>query len=178
MKGLVLALGLVLVITYLWVMSVFKKRDSAQDALQFVDSWLEKKIALITQLLALQPMCDEQEELAKTIEKISLDLTQDYARFNYSAIELHFQNMILLHNEMMSFLEAVEGSHQSVQHIGLLEMIQSYQDLEASIKDAYQFYNVSVSELNTAVQVFPGSLMASLLRMEIMPLYPISRGDV
>ncbi|MCL1125507.1 LemA family protein [Shewanella surugensis] len=176
MKGLVLVIGLVFVISYLWAMSLFKKRDAAQEALHIMDGFLAKQITLVTQLLASQLKDDtEQGARVTAIDKISIQLAGDYDTLNHSAIEQHFYGMLMLNQTMLPFLTELETNNQLVQEAGLLETVQSYQDLGHSIKDAYQFYNVSVSELNTAVHVFPGSLIASLMRVESMPLYPIKR---
>ncbi len=53
----------------------------------------------------------------------------------------------------------------------MLQAMQTYNEVEAHISAARRFYNAAVSELNNAVEIFPGSIIASMANIRIMPFY-------
>ena len=56
----------------------------------------------------------------------------------------------------------------------MLQAMQTYNEVEAHISAARRFYNSAVSELNTAVEIFPGSIIASMASIKVMPFYEVS----
>jgi len=53
----------------------------------------------------------------------------------------------------------------------LLEAQQTWAETEAQITAARRFYNAAVNQLNNAVQIFPGPLIAGLAGVKSMPLF-------
>ena len=49
--------------------------------------------------------------------------------------------------------------------------MESLNEIEAQIAAARRFYNSSVTELNNAVQIFPGNIIASLVNVKELPFY-------
>lgn len=172
MEGIILALGLLLVLTYLWIMSLFKKRDATLEALDTIDSYV---LAQINLLLKLQgsAILSIEEDVNVSIVAISNDLKANYDKLDLKSVERHFSDMANFGLLTQSILRDIAQNNPLVQETALLQGIQTYQDLAESIKDAYQYYNVVVSEFNTAVNVFPGVIIAYVLRVKSLPLYPI-----
>ena len=53
----------------------------------------------------------------------------------------------------------------------MLQAMQTYNEVEAQLSAARRFYNSAVSELNTAVEIFPGSIIAKMANVKVMPFY-------
>ncbi|WP_299489823.1 LemA family protein [uncultured Shewanella sp.] len=170
MEGIVFAMGLLLVMTYLWIMSLFKKRQAVLDALGIIDSYVAKQTNLIDELLALKI-----EVSMVSIIAITRRLKADYKKLKQVEVTQHFVDMQTFEQLMQPILSKLENNRELTQQAAVFQTIQSYQELAELIKGAYQFYNVAVSEFNTAVNVFPGVMIAYILRVNTMPLYPIKR---
>ncbi|WP_299009292.1 LemA family protein [uncultured Shewanella sp.] len=172
MEGIILALGILLVITYLWIMSLFKKRDATLEALDTIDSYVLAQINLLLKWQGSAILLME-EEVKAALADIANDLKVDYDKLNWKSVERHFADMLHFEQLTQSALKEMVQNSPLVQETELLRGVQTYQDLAESIKDAYQYYNVVVSEFNTAVNAFPGVIIAYLLRVKSLPLYPI-----
>ncbi|WP_298776007.1 hypothetical protein [uncultured Shewanella sp.] len=172
MEGIILVFGLILVITYLWVMSLFKKRDATLEALDAIDSFVMAQINLIQKCQEMRLLSINEDDKAAII-KLSSGLQADYDKLNFESVEQHFLDRERFEQLVQSILEEIVQNSALVQKTDLLQEVQIYHDLAESVKDAYQYYNVSVSEFNTAVNIFPGMVIAYLLRVKSLPLYPI-----
>ena len=53
----------------------------------------------------------------------------------------------------------------------MLQAQQTYNEVEAQIAAARRFYNAAVAELNNAIQIFPGNLLAGYAKAKPMPFF-------
>ena len=53
----------------------------------------------------------------------------------------------------------------------MTQVIKAYQDVEDNISAARRFYNSAVNELQNAVDIFPCSMIASVINIGAMPFY-------
>ena len=53
----------------------------------------------------------------------------------------------------------------------MIEAQRGWAEAEAQITAARRFYNAAVTDLNNAVQVFPGSILAALAGARTMPYF-------
>ena len=53
----------------------------------------------------------------------------------------------------------------------MLQAQRTYNEVEEHIAAARRFYNSSVTSLNNAIRIFPGSLIAQIAKVQQMPLY-------
>ena len=53
----------------------------------------------------------------------------------------------------------------------MLQALQTYNKVEAQIAAAQRFYNAAVAELNNAIQIFPGNLLAGYAKAKPMPFF-------
>ena len=59
-----------------------------------------------------------------------------------------------------------------------IELQRELADTENKIQAARRFYNTNVRDLNTAVESFPGNLVASLFRFEPREFFELGGGDL
>ncbi|MCK5096048.1 MAG: LemA family protein, partial [Candidatus Pacebacteria bacterium] len=50
-------------------------------------------------------------------------------------------------------------------------------DTENKIQAARRFYNANVRDLNTAVQVFPGNIIAGMFKFEVREFFELEEGS-
>lgn len=55
---------------------------------------------------------------------------------------------------------------------------QTFNSVEGHIAAARRFYNTAVTRLNNRVQIFPGSLVAKILRIRQMPLFELESAEM
>ena len=55
----------------------------------------------------------------------------------------------------------------------MLEAQKTYREVESNIAAARRFYNSAVTRLNTAVQIFPGSVIAGMAGVRPMPFFEL-----
>ena len=55
----------------------------------------------------------------------------------------------------------------------IVQAQRTYGEVESQIAAARRFYNAAVNSLNTAVEVFPGSLIANMAGVRPMPFYEV-----
>ena len=53
----------------------------------------------------------------------------------------------------------------------LIEAQQTWTEIEAQITAARRFYNAAVNQLNNAIQIFPGQLIAAVAGVKSMPFF-------
>ena len=55
---------------------------------------------------------------------------------------------------------------------------ETYEEVEGHISAARRFYNAAVGDLNNAVQIFPGSLIAGWANVRAMPFYEVDDPEI
>ncbi|QSX40812.1 LemA family protein [Shewanella cyperi] len=178
MEGLLLGLGLLLILTYLWYVSLLKKRATAREALQSVDHQLSKRSQLITTLLArAQTEMAHEQPLPADIIKLQEQTDGPYQPQDARALQQHLQAADQLHGKMSLLFAQLENTPTLLTDSVLLQSMQAYSELETQLCSARRFYNAAVTELNTAVAIFPGSIIARLANIGPMPFYEAGEAD-
>jgi LemA protein len=138
MDGVLLGLGLVVIIAYLWYVSLVKKRNAGREALSGIDVQLKKRANVVPNILTIaKKFMDHEKSLLTEITELRTQVTN------------------------------------------------SYDTGDADEINARRFYNAAVTELNNAVEIFPGSIIASMANIKVMPFYeadeaakaPVNAGD-
>lgn len=76
MEGLLLGLGLVVIITYLWYVSLIKKRNAVREALSGIDVQLKKRANLVPNMLKIaQKFMDHEKSLLTEITALRTQVT-------------------------------------------------------------------------------------------------------
>ena len=53
----------------------------------------------------------------------------------------------------------------------MVQAMQTYNEVEEHIAAARRFYNSAVNDLNNAVEIFPSSLIANMLKIQAYPFF-------
>ncbi|MGL6013153.1 MAG: LemA family protein [Shewanella oncorhynchi] len=175
MEKLLLGLTLIFIVTYLWYVSLVKKRNTALEALSGIDVQLTKRADLVPNILKIAKRFMEHEKsLLTEITELRTQLSHNYNKADPSAVKEHLVQAERLNDKMSTLMVNVENYPELKSDNTMLRAMQTYNEVEAHISAARRFYNSAVSELNTAVEIFPGSIIASMASIKVMPFYEVS----
>lgn len=173
-----IVLGAVLIGSYIWYASLIGKRNRAREALSGVDAQLKQRFDLIPSVLTIaQKFMEHEKALITDITALRTAAAQPYDRNDANAVREHLQNTQALSSKMGSLMLNVENYPTLKSDQTMVQAMQTYNEVEAQITAARRFYNSSVTELNNAVQIFPGNLIASLAGVKEMPFFEASEAE-
>lgn len=172
MEKLLLGLALIFIVTYLWYVSLVKKRNTALEALSGIDVQLTKRADLVPNILKIaKRFMDHEKSLLTEITELRTQLSRNYNKADPNAVKEHLVQAEQLNDKMGALMVNVENYPELKSDNTMLQAMQTYNEVEAHISAARRFYNSAVSELNTAVEIFPGSIIASMASIKVMPFY-------
>jgi LemA protein len=164
--------GILLVIFYLWYVSLITKRNNAREALSGIDVQLRKRSDLIPNILTVAKRFMQHElQIMNEITELRTKVDKNYDKANPAQVKEHFASAELLTGKLGQFMLNVENYPDLKSNQTMIEAMQSLNETEAQIAAARRFYNSGVTALNNAVQIFPGNLIAKLVSVQEMPFY-------
>ncbi|MCG9728964.1 LemA family protein [Shewanella sp. Isolate13] len=172
MEGILLGSGLVVIIAYLWYVSLIKKRNTGREALSGIDVQLKKRSNLVPNILKIaQKYMDHEKSLLTEITELRSLAAKGYNHVDPDSVKAHLEVSEKLNQKMSQLMVSVENYPELKSDNTMLQAMQTYNEVEAQLSAARRFYNSAVSELNTAVEIFPGSIIASMASVKVMPFY-------
>ncbi len=175
MEALLFCLALSVILAYLWYVSLIKKRNTCKEALSGIDVQLTKRASLIPNILKIaQRYMEHEKSLLTEITALRSQLKQSYNQGDAQQISAHLQQAELLDSKMGQLMLSIENYPDLKADATLQQAMLSYNEVEAHISAARRFYNAAVTELNNAVEVFPGSIIASIAKVRVQPFFEAS----
>ena len=161
---------------YTTYVSLIKKRNKAMEAFSSVDVQLKKRYDLIPNILTIaQKFMDHERKLIEDVTKLS---TRYHDTPNSPE---NVNDKISLSSELSSKLNnlfiAVENYPQLKSDTTMITAIQTYNDTEEHIAAARRFYNSAVNDLKNAVEIFPSSLIASMLNIKAFEFFKAEESE-
>ncbi|MCL1090165.1 LemA family protein [Shewanella profunda] len=169
-----LGLALVFIVTYLWYVSLVKKRNTVLEALSGIDAQLISRNAFVYRILEMADQYDHDELLFKEINGLLAQSASAYSTIDPNEVKVHFINAEQLNDKMAMLVANIDHYPDLKSDNTMLQAIQSYSETESDIANASRFYNSAVSELNAAVEIFPGSIIASMASIKVMPFFELT----
>lgn len=163
--------ALLVLVLYSWYAGIISKKNKVLESLSGIDVQLKKRSNLIPNILSIaQKFMDHEKSLITEITSLRVEAISDY-KHDASSVKDHLATAEKLAGKMGQLMVAVENYPDLKSDSNMLQAQQSYNEVEAQIAAARRFYNSSVGNLNTSVQVFPGNLIAGLAGASEMPFY-------
>ena len=163
----------ILVAFYNMYVTLIKKRNKVKEAMGGIDVQLNKRYSLIPNILTIaERFMEHEKELFSGITELrtraaSLKATDDT-----------IQEKIKLDNEISSkmsqLLVNVENYPQLKSDQTMVQAMQTYAEVEEHIAAARRFYNSAVNDLNNSAEIFPSSLVASMIGIKSYPFFEAS----
>lgn len=174
MWTLIIILLLVLAVGYLWYATLISRRNKALEALSSIDVQLRKRHDLLPNVLKIanQFMTHERDLISKVTE-LRNQAQQSYDPARRQDVEQHLQAEGALQGGMRQIFAVAENYPELRSSETMVQAQQTFNEVEGHISAARRFYNASVRSLNTAIQIFPGSMIAGIASVDTMPYFEI-----
>ena len=159
-------------ILYFWYASIISKRNKAKEGLSGIDVQLKKRSNLIPNVLKIaNKFLVHEKSLFNEITELRTGSDKDYDQGDAVAVRQHLAAAEQLTDKMGQLMIAVENYPDLKSDKTMIQAMQTYNEVEAHIAAARRFYNSAVTSLNSSVQIFPGSIIASMVGVSEMPFY-------
>ena len=165
------ALYLIFVLYNLYTQLITKK-NKVYEALGTVDVQLTQRHDLIPNILTIaKKFMEHEDNIFTKITELRGGANNPYDLKDPAAVAEHLQMANALDQQMAQLKIQVENYPTLKSDQTVVQAMTTYNEVEANIAAARRFYNTSVSSLNTSVEIFPGSLIASIIKIQTMPFY-------
>ena len=102
---------------------------------------------------------------------------KNYDRNNAGEVAEHLAAEQGLQSAMMQFFAVAENYPDLKSNDNMMRAQETFEEVEGHISAARRFYNSSVTSLNNAVQIFPGSLIANMANIQSMPYFEMDEAE-
>lgn len=168
----------ILVLLYFVYVNLIAKRNKALEALSGIDTQLEMRHNLIPNILTIAKryMKHEDDMLTKVTE-LRTRAMSSYDKSNPAAVSEHLDLASQLTGQMGKLQVSVEAYPELKADTQMTEAMRNYNEVESRISAARRTYNAAVTALNNAVQIFPSSVFARMLKISAMPYFEASEAS-
>jgi len=156
---------------YFSYVSIITRRNKVREALSSVDVHLNQRHDLIPNIVALAGRYMEHERALLTdVTRLREEARQAAPTTGVDAGK-RFAIEGELGQKVGQLMVSMEAYPELKAAQPLMEAQRTWTETEAQITAARRFYNAAVNQLNNAIQVFPGSIIAGLAGVAAMPLF-------
>jgi LemA protein len=156
---------------YFWYASIITRRNKVQEALSSIDVHLTQRHDLIPNIVALAGRYMEHERALLT------DVTRlrEEARKTPTPTPAEAAKRFALEGElgqrMGQLMVSMEAYPELKADRPAMVAQRTWTETEAEITASRRFYNAAVNQLNDAIQIFPGSIIAAVAGVAAMPFF-------
>jgi LemA protein len=155
---------------YFWYASIVTRRNRVDETLGGIDAQLQQRHDLIPNVLAIaRRFMDHETSLLETITELRSRAAPQIGERDFARIRERFEDEARLGADLTRLFAVAENYPALTSSGPMIEAQRSYIEVEANIAAARRFYNSAVGELRTAVQIFPGALLAGLAGVRTLP---------
>ena len=163
---------LILVIIYIWYISIVKKKNQVLESLSGIDVQLTKRYDLIPNILKIaQSFMDHERDLITEVTALRAKIPNYYNHDSKEELSEYFKTSNEMAMKMANLLMQVENYPNLKSDQTMLQAQLTYNEVEEHLSAARRFYNSAVTELNNSIQIFPGNIIAKLASAQVMPFY-------
>lgn len=161
------------IIFYSFYVPLIKLKNKVQESLSGIDVQLKKRSDLIPNILGLaSKFMTHERSLIEDITKIRTEV-QKMSILNKEEAEKVLDKNSELSTKLNQLFVSLENYPQLKSDSTIIQAQQTYAEVEEHISAARRFYNSAVNELNNSIEIFPSSIVASLLGIKKMELFKI-----
>lgn len=161
---------IVVVALYKLYVELIQKKNKVKEAMGGIDVQLKKRYDLIPNILTVAAKFMEHERgLIEDITKLRTQAAGLKSNADTISQKLGLDNEIA--TKMGQLFVNVENYPQLKSDQTMVQTMQTYAEVEEHIAAARRFYNSAVNSLNNAVEIFPSSVIASMLGITAYPFF-------
>jgi len=170
---------LVVVGGYGWYVSLITRRNAVREAMGSIDVQLRKRFDLLPNIVALaQKFMIHEKALLGELTALRAQVEAPYAKDDPAAAGAHLEASKKLEAGMIRFFAVAENYPELRSAETITAAQHSFEEVEGNIAAARRFYNSAVTQLNNAVEIFPGSVIAQLANVQSFPFYEVEDAAV
>lgn len=159
-----------LVIFYLIYINLVMKKNKVKEAMSGIDVQLKKRYDLIPNILTIANKFMEHERgLLEEITSLRSKAASIHSTANTISEKIQLDNQ--LSAKMGQLMVNVENYPQLKSDQTMMQAMQTYSEVEEHIAASRRFYNSAVNDLNNAAEIFPCSVVASLINIKPFPFF-------
>ncbi|MCC3860287.1 LemA family protein [Pseudemcibacter aquimaris] len=175
---LLIGLGVIGVIFYILYVRLIKLKNGTLEALSSIDVQLKKRHDLVPNILTIAKKFMEHEEAVLTkVTQMRTISGSDYDKNNPDEVAQHLEANKQLQSAMMNLFAVAENYPDLKSQETMVRAQETYEEVEGHISAARRFYNSSVTDLKNAVEIFPSSMVASMIGVKAMPFFEIDEAE-
>jgi len=170
---------LVLVFGYYWYVSLIRRKNQVLEALGSIDVQLRKRFDLIPNVLKLaQRYLDHEKALLTEITELRARVEAPYDKGVPAEVAAHVEASQALEVGLGRLFAVAENYPDLKADSTIIRAQETYEEVEGHIAAARRFYNSAVGELNNAVEIFPGNIIAGWAGVRAMPFYEVETAAI
>ncbi len=167
---------LVIVLVVVWIIAVYNRFVRlvmrSKEAWADIDVQLKRRYDLIPNLVEAVKGYVKHE--AGTLEKVTAARA---AAMDAGGVEEKGKAENMLSGALKSLFAVAESYPDLKANTNFLELQRELSDTENKIQAARRFYNGNVRDLNTAIESFPGNVIANSFRFEPREFFALDEAD-
>ncbi len=167
---------LIVVIALAWVIAVYNRFVRlvmrSKEAWADIDVQLKRRYDLIPNLIEAVKGYVKHE--AGTLEKVT---AARVAAMDAGGVEEKGKAENMLSGALKSLFAVAEAYPDLKANTNFVELQRELSDTENKIQASRRFYNTNVRDLNTAIESFPGNVIANAFRFEPREFFALDEGE-
>ncbi len=167
---------LIAVLALVWIIAVYNRFVRlimrAKEAWADIDVQLKRRYDLIPNLVEAVKGYVKHE--AGTLEQVTAARA---AAMDAGGVEEKGKAENMLSGALKSLFAVAESYPDLKANTNFLELQRELSDTENKIQASRRFYNTNVRDLNTAIDSFPGNVIADLFRFEPREFFALEESD-
>jgi LemA protein len=156
---------------YLWYATIITRRNKVQEALSSVDVHLNQRYDLIPNIVSLAARYMTHERALLTEVTRLREEARKTTPTTPTALGKRFALEGELGQRVGQLLVSLEAYPELKADRPVIEAQQTWIEIEAQITASRRFYNAAVNQLNNAIQIFPGPIIAGIAGVAAMPFF-------
>ncbi len=157
---------------YVWYGTIITRRNKVQEALSSVDVHLNQRHDLIPNIVALAGRFMEHERALLTeVTRLREEARKATTPTTAAEVGKRFALEGELGQRVGQLLVSMEAYPELKSDRPVMEAQQTWTEIEAQITASRRFYNAAVNQLNNAIQIFPGPVIAGIAGVTTMPFF-------
>ncbi|MBI1260362.1 MAG: LemA family protein [Rhizobiales bacterium] len=169
---------LLLVAGYAWYVSLISRRNKAREAMSSIDVQLRKRFDLVPNVVKLaQNFMTHEKSLLNELTALRAQVDQPYRPNDPEDVKAHMEAANKLNAGLRQLFAVAENYPELRSSDTIVRAQETFEEVEANIAAARRFYNASVTQLNNAVEIFPGSIIAGFANVLPMPFYEVEEAS-
>lgn len=166
----------VILIVIAWIIAVYNRFVRlvmrSKEAWADIDVQLKRRYDLIPNLVEAVKGYVKHEQ--GTLEKVT---AARVAAMDAGGVEEKGKAENMLSGALKSLFAVAEAYPDLKANTNFVELQRELSDTENKIQAARRFYNTNVRDLNTAIESFPGNVIANAFRFEPREFFELGEGD-